>query len=69
MTTHPAPAPRAATIVITGGGAKPTDEHLLSIVHCVDEEIIDFLKRREKRNLKRRHIVKDLYNGRHTRDY
>jgi hypothetical protein len=34
-------------IIICGGGAKPTDLHLLSIVHCVDEEILDWLERSE----------------------
>jgi hypothetical protein len=39
--------------IICGGNAKPTDTHLASIVHCIDEEIFDFLKRREKRKQRR----------------
>jgi hypothetical protein len=31
------------------GGAKLADKHLASTVHCVDDEIIGCLKRREKR--------------------
>ena len=47
------PACSPTSFAICGGNAKPTDLHLLSTVHCVDEEIIDFLKRREhKMNLK-----------------
>jgi hypothetical protein len=37
-------------IVICGGNAKPEDMHLASIVHCVDDEIIEWLKRRERQN-------------------
>jgi hypothetical protein len=36
-------------IIICGGGAKPTGNHLASTVHCVDEEIIGWLRRRERR--------------------
>jgi len=36
-------------VIICGGGAKPTDLHLASIVHCIDDEIIGWLKRRERR--------------------
>ena len=47
------PACSTTSFVNCGGNAKPTDLHLLSTVHCVDEEIFDFLKRREhKMNLK-----------------
>ena len=35
--------------VICGGGAKPTDLHLASKVVAIDEEIIEWLERREKR--------------------
>jgi hypothetical protein len=54
--TDPDPSPLFADgcSVICGGGAKPTDEHLASIIHCVDEEIIEFLKRRERRVIARR---------------
>jgi hypothetical protein len=31
------------------GGLKLTDKHLASRIHCVDDEIIGWLKRREKR--------------------
>jgi hypothetical protein len=43
-------------IIICGGNAKPEDTHLASIVHCVDDEIHQWLKRREQRkiNLKRK---------------
>jgi hypothetical protein len=33
------------------GGAKLTDKHLASTVHCIDDEIIGWLKRREQRRL------------------
>jgi hypothetical protein len=36
-------------IIICGGNAQPTDTNLLSTVHCIDEEIFEFLKRRERR--------------------
>jgi uncharacterized OsmC-like protein len=32
--------------VLCGGGARPTDVHLASVVHCVNEEIVEWLKRR-----------------------
>jgi len=35
-------------IIFCGGGAKPTDTHLASTVHCIDE-IIEWLERRERR--------------------
>jgi hypothetical protein len=47
----------ADTIVICGGGARPEDEHLLSIVHCVDEEIIEWLARREKEEFETKGIT------------
>jgi hypothetical protein len=31
------------------GGAKPTDKHFAATVHCVDDEIIEWLERRERR--------------------
>jgi hypothetical protein len=46
--------------IICGGGAKPDDLHLLSVVHCVDEEIISWL---EKREAKRRHVRSKAHNG------
>jgi hypothetical protein len=36
-------------IVICGGDAKPTDLHLPVTIHCVDDEIFEWLERREKR--------------------
>ena|ERR1700730_17928379 len=36
-------------ILFCGGGARPEDEHLVSIVHCADDEIHDWLERRERR--------------------
>ena len=41
--------------VICGGGARPEDKHLASTVRCVDDEIIEWLKRREERT-RRRHV-------------
>jgi hypothetical protein len=34
-------------IVVCYIGTKPTDLHLLSAVHCIDGEIIEWLERRE----------------------
>jgi hypothetical protein len=33
---------------VPGGGAKPTDTHLDSIVHCVNGEIVEWLEQREQ---------------------
>jgi hypothetical protein len=41
--------PPSATIVCCGGNAKPSDTHLFCTVRAVDEEIIDWLARRAKR--------------------
>ncbi len=38
-------------VIICYGNAKPTDVHLASTVHCVDDEIIKWLKRREQRQM------------------
>jgi hypothetical protein len=38
---------------IAYGGAKPTDLHLASTIHCVDGEIHQWLKRRERRKQRR----------------
>jgi hypothetical protein len=35
-------------VIICYGGANLTDTHLASIVHCVGDEIIEWLKRRER---------------------
>ena len=34
------------TIIHCGGGARPQDTHLASTVHCTDDGIIEWLKRR-----------------------
>ena len=48
--TDPNPNPFAdCDVIVCYGGAKLTDEHLASTVHCVDDEIIEWLKRREQR--------------------
>jgi hypothetical protein len=36
-------------VIVCGGGARPTDLHLASTIHCVDDEIIEWLERRERR--------------------
>jgi hypothetical protein len=36
-------------VIVCYGGAKPTDNRLASKIHCVDDEIIEWLKRREQR--------------------
>ncbi len=36
-------------VIVCCGGAKPEDKHLASKIHCIDDEIFDWLKRREKR--------------------
>jgi hypothetical protein len=40
-------------IIMCGGNAKPEDKHLAWTVHCVDEEIVGWLKRREQRRPRR----------------
>jgi hypothetical protein len=40
-------------IVLCGGGAGPEDTHLAVAIHCVDDEIIKWLERRERRRRKR----------------
>ncbi len=32
-------------VIVCYGGAKATDKHVASTVHCVDDEIIEWLKR------------------------
>jgi hypothetical protein len=34
-------------VIVCYGGAKLTDEHLASTMHCVDDEIFEWLKRRQ----------------------
>jgi hypothetical protein len=38
-------------IGIAYGGAAPTDVHLASTIHCIDEEIIGWLGGSDERNL------------------
>lgn len=40
-------------VIICGGNAHPTDTHLASIVHCVDDEIIGWLEKRRERQLRK----------------
>jgi hypothetical protein len=47
--------------VVCGGGAKPGDTHLLSTVHCIDDEVIEWLKRREERTRRQRGRVVKSY--------
>ena len=48
--TTPDPNPFAdCDVIVCYGNAKLTDKHLASTVHCVDDEIIGWLKRREQR--------------------
>jgi hypothetical protein len=41
-------------VIVCYGAAKLTDKHLTATVHCVDDEIFEFLQRREQRRPKRR---------------
>jgi hypothetical protein len=36
--------------IVCYGGAKLTDQHLASPIHCVDDEIIEWLERRERQS-------------------
>jgi len=48
--TDPDPNPFAdCDVIVCYGGAKPTDQQLASTIHCIDDEIIEWLKRREER--------------------
>ena len=54
MTTAPPYDKRyEGTVLRAYGGAKLSNTHLLSKVHCVDEEIITWLAKRERRRSKR----------------
>jgi len=35
-------------VIICYGGTKPTNRHLAATVHCVDDEIIEWLERRRE---------------------
>jgi hypothetical protein len=37
-------------LILCYGGAKPTNFHLDSIIHAVNEEIIEWLEQRERRH-------------------
>jgi hypothetical protein len=48
--TDPDPKPFAdCHVIVCYGRAKLVDKHLAATVHCVDDEIIGWLKRREQR--------------------
>ena len=36
--------------IVCYGYAKPTDTHVASTIHCIDDEIIEWLQRREQRS-------------------
>jgi len=38
-----------ADLIVCHAGAKPTDSHLASKAHCIDDEIIEGLERGEQR--------------------
>jgi hypothetical protein len=40
-------------VVVCYGGAKLTDKHLSSKIHCVDDEIFEWLQCRERRRRSR----------------
>jgi hypothetical protein len=42
--------------IVCCGGAKFTDRHLASPIHCVDDKIIEWLERRERRRATRRRV-------------
>jgi hypothetical protein len=41
-------------VLIAYGNARPTDTHLLATVHCMDDEIVAWLERRERRRKTRK---------------
>jgi hypothetical protein len=52
--SDPDPDPFAdCDIIVCYGGAKPTDKHLASTIRAVDNEIFEFLERRERRRQQR----------------
>jgi hypothetical protein len=58
--TAPDPNPFAdCDVIICYGGVKVADRHLASKVHCFDDEIIEWLERREQRG-RERHAAKRL---------
>jgi hypothetical protein len=52
-------------VIICYGGAKPTDRHLAATVHCVDDEIIEWL---EQRREQRRGCVATLHQCRRPKE-
>jgi hypothetical protein len=40
--------------VLCGGGARPSDTHLWSVVHCIDGEVVAWLEKREQRRERKR---------------
>ena len=57
------PAHDEGEVIICYGGAKPTDTHLASTVHCVDDEIIEWLERRERRRRRAAANRKGTFNA------
>ena len=41
-------------IVVAHGNALPTDTHLLSVIRAIDDGVIEYLKRREARQQRRK---------------
>jgi hypothetical protein len=46
--TDPDPFADDTTLIVCYGNAKPEHEHLASTIHCIDDEIIAWLQRRER---------------------
>jgi hypothetical protein len=64
--TAPDPNPFAdCDVIIWSGGVKVADRRVASKVHCVDDEIIEWLERREQRGRKR-HAAERLACSRHS---
>jgi hypothetical protein len=56
MTNDANPFSDGSTIIRCYGGAKPADKHLASTIHCIDDEVLDWLQRREQRR-RDRHVL------------
>jgi hypothetical protein len=50
-------------VIVRYGGAKPEDEHLAVIIHCVDEEIISWLEKREAKRKACKSLSKRFSGG------
>ena len=48
-------------VIACYGGAKSTDRHLASKIHCVDDRIIEWLERREQRAPRWRNAVESSF--------